>query len=101
MLSITKNCIWIIWKLGQKNLQLGLTSSILNVLVNIHTVQSVLSLSLSNTSTIVVSLKRRLEYKNAFQKGMVRPNIVMHALLDLTKTTLYKMKNVQINDKWI
>ncbi|XP_059077054.1 uncharacterized protein LOC131876217 [Cryptomeria japonica] len=89
-----------IWELGYKRSQMGLTGSIINVPVNMNIIQKALPQSVSNTSTIAVSLKRRLEYKNAFQTGMVRPNMVMQALDQLTKTTLYIMENVEINNDW-
>ena len=78
-----------IWELGHKRSQLGLTRSIINVPVNLNIVQKDLLLSLNNTSTILVSLKQRLEYKSVFQKGMVRPNIIIQALFEFAQTTLY------------
>ena len=89
-----------IWELGYKRSQVGLTGSIINVPVDTNVVQRALPLSTNNTTTIAVSLKRRLEYKNAFQKGMVRPTLVMQALQELTTTTLYKMQDVQLNQNW-
>ncbi|XP_059070801.1 uncharacterized protein LOC131860407 [Cryptomeria japonica] len=63
-------------------------------------IQTALPQSTDSTTTIAVSLKRRLEYKNAFQKGMVRPNLIMQALFQLSSTPLYKLQNVQINKDW-
>ena len=37
---------------------------------------------------------------NAFQIGMVRPNVVMQMLSKLTSTPLYIMENVKIKDDW-
>ena len=83
-----------IWEPGHGRSQMDPIGSIKNVPVNLNFVQKALPLSLNNTLAIVVSLKRRLKYKSVFQKGMVRPNIIMQALHELAETTLYRSKNV-------
>lgn len=89
-----------IWELGHRRSQVGLTGSIINVPVDTNVIQRALPLPTTSTTTIAVSLKRRLEYKNAFQKGMVRPNIIMQALQELIKKILYKMEHVKLNRDW-
>ena len=89
-----------IWELGFKRSQIGLTGSIINVPVDMNIVQRALPQSINNTQTLDVSLKRCLKYKNAFQKGMVCPNVIMQALTQLTRTPLYKMHEVHINQDW-
>lgn len=49
-----------IWELGYKRSQIGLTSSIINVPVNMNIIQKALSQPINSTPMIVVYLKRRL-----------------------------------------
>jgi aspartate ammonia-lyase len=50
---------------------MGLVGSIINVLVHMDVVQKSLPQFMDKTLTIVVALKRRLQYKNAYQIGRV------------------------------
>jgi hypothetical protein len=85
---------------GYKRSQLGLTGSIINVPVQMDVVQIALPQSMDGTLTIAVALKRRLQYKNAYQTGKVRVNIVMRALQQLCSRSLYKAENISINKQW-
>jgi hypothetical protein len=49
-----------------KRPHMGLTRSIINVLVHLYVVQKDLPQFITNTMTIVVALKIRLRYKNAY-----------------------------------
>lgn len=89
-----------IWQLGHKRSQIGLTGTIINVPTYINIIQTTLPRSSDETWTVDVVLKRHLQYKNAYQKGRVRPNTVMNSLNELCKTILYKMQNVKLNKKW-
>jgi hypothetical protein len=68
--------------------------------VHIDVVQKSLPQFMDETMTIVVALKRRLQYKNAYQTGRVRVNIVMRELKELCSRTLYKDENICINEDW-
>jgi hypothetical protein len=79
---------------------MGLTGSIINVPVQLDVVQKSLPQFISDTLTIVVALKRRLQYKNAYQTGKVRVHVVMKALKELCSRALYKAQNICINENW-
>jgi hypothetical protein len=85
---------------GYKRPQMGLTGSIINVLVQLDVVQKALQQFINNTITIVVALKRRLQYKNAYQTGKVCVHDVMKALKELCSRALYKAENICINGSW-
>ena len=89
-----------IWELRYKTSQVGLIGSIINVPMNMNIIQNALPQATNSTKTTVLACKRHLEYKNAFQIGMVRPNVVMQELSKLTNTPLYIMVNVKIKDDW-
>jgi hypothetical protein len=63
-------------------------------------VQKALPQSMNETLTIVVSLKQRLQYKNAYQTGRVCVNTVMKALKQLTCRNMYMVENICINEDW-
>ena len=48
---------------------MGLIGLIINVHVHMDIVQKALPQFMNNTMTIAIALKRRLEYKNAYQTG--------------------------------
>jgi hypothetical protein len=48
--------------------------------------------------TIVVALKRRFPYKNAYQESKVSVHVVMKSLKELCSRALYKEQNIFIND---
>ena len=77
-----------------------MTGTIINVPTDLDRVQTALPRSLDDTMTIAIMLKRKLEYKNAFLSGNVRPSIVMVALNDLCKTKLYIDEGIVINTSW-
>jgi hypothetical protein len=55
---------------------------------------------ISDTMKIVVSLKRRLQYNNAYETGKVHAHVVMKELKELCSRSLYKAHNIYINDNW-
>jgi hypothetical protein len=79
---------------------MGLTGSIINVPIHMDVVQKSLPQSMDETLTIVVALKQHLQYKNAYQTGRVRVNIVMRALKELSSKNLYRVENICINEDW-
>lgn len=87
-------------KLGYKGSQLSLTGTIINVPANLDKVQLAFPRSLSETMTVAMMIKRKMEYKNAYLSGNIRPKHVMLALKDLCKTTLYKKEGISIGNKW-
>ena len=62
--------------------------------------QKALPQFISDTLTIVVALKRRLQYKNSYQTGKVCVHVVMKALKELCSGALYKAQNICINENW-
>jgi hypothetical protein len=85
---------------GYKLPQMGLTGSIINVHVQLDVVQKALPQFINNTITIIVALKRCLQYKNVYQIGKVRVHAIMKALKELCSRTLYKAENICINANW-
>lgn len=83
------------------NSQLGLTSSIVNVVADTSKFQRILSRFLSNDESIVVGIKRKIEYKSTYLVGKVRPSIVMMAMNSLINTPLYTINNITINEDWL
>ena len=79
---------------------MGLTGSIINVHVQLDVVQKALPQFISDTMTIVVALKRCLQYKNVYQIGKVRVHVVMKELKELCSRPLYKAQNICINENW-
>ena len=71
---------------------MGLTGSIVNVPINIEIIQKALPQSMDETTTIAGTLKRELEYSNAYQTRKVRVYIVMKDLKQLFCKQLYKYK---------
>jgi hypothetical protein len=63
-------------------------------------VQKALPQFISDTMTIVVALKRRFPYKNAYQESKVSVHAVMKSLKELCSRALYKEQNICINDNW-
>ena len=56
---------------GYKRSQMGLTGTIINVPVHMDVIQRSLPQFVNETMTIAIALKRRLQYKNAYQTGKV------------------------------
>jgi hypothetical protein len=68
--------------------------------VQLDVVQKSLPQFISDTMTIVVALKRCLQYKNAYQTGKVCVHVVMKALKELCSRALYKAICFCINENW-
>jgi hypothetical protein len=79
---------------------MGLTGSIINVHVQLDIVQKAMPQFIIETMTIVVALKRCLQYKNAYQTSRVCVHFVMKELKELCSRSLYKSHNICINDNW-
>ena len=56
--------------------------------------------TLNESDTIAVAIKKSLKFKNAYAIGRIRGHIVIKALKQLCKRTLYKLENVMILEKW-
>jgi hypothetical protein len=76
---------------------MGLTGSITNMYVQLDVVKKALPQFINNTITIVMALKRFLQYKNVYQTGKVRVHVIMKALKELCFRALYKEENICIN----
>jgi hypothetical protein len=68
--------------------------------IQLDVVQKSLPQFISDTMTIIVALKRRLQYKNAYQIGKVCVHVVMKELRELCSKALYKAHNICINENW-
>jgi hypothetical protein len=70
------------------------------VLVQLDVVQKSLPQFIIDTLTIVVDLKRCLQYKNVYQTGKVGVHDVIKELKELCSMSLYKAQNICINENW-
>ena len=43
---------------------------------------------------------RKLEYESSYAQGIVWPSRLIHALVELSKTSLYVKENIMINSDW-
>ena len=77
---------------GYKWAQMGLIGSIINVPVTTEIIQKALPQCINETTIILVSLKRRLDYRSAYQIGKVWAITVMKALKKLCSKQLYNLK---------
>lgn len=87
-------------QLGYKRSQIGLTRKIINVFSNLDRIQTTLPRDIDDNMTVVIMLKRKMEYKNAYLPGNIRPKKAMSTLHDLCNTSLYKGEQIVINDEW-
>jgi hypothetical protein len=78
--------IWQLQGYGQYNIK----GSIINVPSNINSTQSILPHLPHDEATIVLSLKKWMEYKSPYLTGNVHPNLIMLALHELLNTPLYE-----------
>ena len=86
--------------MGYKRAQYELTSTIINVPVDFDRIQQTLPRYSDETQTIVVRIKHKLQYENAYAQENVRPSHVMNALTILSKTPLYVKSKVTIKKDW-
>ena len=89
-------------ELGQrfKKPQLGLTGGVINVPTDVSRIQHALPRDINETSTIAIAIKKSLRFKNAYAIGRIRPHRVIKALRRLCRTTLYKLENIKITERW-
>jgi hypothetical protein len=87
-------------ELSYKKAQIGLTGTIINVPANLDKIQFALPRNLSNSMTVAIMLKIKMEYKNAYLSGNVCQKNVMTALKDLCNTSLYINEGIIINIQW-
>ena len=80
--------------------QLGLSGGVINVPADISRIQHALPRTLNESDTIAVAIKKNLKFRNAYAIGRIRGHIVIKALKQLFKRTLYKLENVMILEKW-
>ena len=89
-----------IWQLGYKRAQYGLNGRIINVPVDFDKVQQALPRQMDEARTIVVWLKKISEYESAYVQGNDQSACIIHALVELSKTSLYLKENITINSDW-
>ncbi|MCO5604371.1 hypothetical protein L7F22_058536 [Adiantum nelumboides] len=63
-------------------------------------VQALLPHFLEEDATILIEIKRKLEYNHAYISGVVRPSYVLKPLASLIQTPLYIEHNAMINESW-
>jgi hypothetical protein len=80
--------------------QMGLTGGVINVPTDTSRIQHALPRDIKETDTIAVEIKKKLCYKSAYAFGRIRVHMVMKALKRLSKSMLYKMEKVVINENW-
>ena len=84
-----------------RNSQLSIKGHIVNVPVEVQPTIDVLPRNMSQSSTITVKLKKRLQYKSSVYYENVRPKKIFEALQWLTtNSTFYKDSGIQINEDW-
>ena len=76
--------------------------NVVNIPVDVaHTVQT-LPRTLSDTETLVVKYKRKLEYKKCEFRENIRPYTVWKATRYLLQNSnIYKNENIQLNTDWL
>ena len=60
-------------------------------------VQQAFPRQMDKARTIEVWLNHKLEYESADAQGNIFPTCVIHALVELSKTSLYVKENITIN----
>ncbi len=70
--------------------------NIVNVLTNLNLVQTILLQLSYDDSSIVVVLKRKLEYKSTCMSSYVHLNIMMKILQEFYQTPVYKNAKISI-----
>lgn len=80
--------------------QYGLNDTIIIFPIDFDKVQQALPRKINETRTIAVKLKWKLQYKNVYAQGNVRPTCVINSLTSLGKTSLYTKYNIYINKDW-
>ncbi|KAI5076799.1 hypothetical protein GOP47_0008864, partial [Adiantum capillus-veneris] len=78
--------------------QYGLRGSVVNVLANLEKIQAVLPRFIEDEASVLVGIKRKLEYDRCYLSGVVRPLLTMRATTALLSTPLYTREGVTIND---
>jgi len=70
--------------------------SVINVLLNLNTIQLVLPQLPKDETTFGLIIKRKLEYKSPYTSGNIWPIQVMYAFKDLLKIPLYEGATILI-----
>lgn len=82
--------------------QLKIHGNVVNVPADVSNTVRILPRLPSETGTIKVNLKRRLQYKSSALSLNIRPNKVIEAVIWLiSNTDLYKEEGVVLNEQWI
>ena len=82
--------------------QLSIHGNVVNVPADVNSTVNLLPRSVSESETIPVKLKRRLDYKHHYQFQSIRPKKVLQAVEYLVRTSkLFQDEGIQINDGWM
>ncbi|GFR50620.1 hypothetical protein Agub_g12707 [Astrephomene gubernaculifera] len=81
--------------------QHGLRGSVVNVPVDLTRVQQMLPRHLDDSETVLVGLKRKLQYKRTFMRQMIQPQAVLGALRYLARTPLYHDAHMANEEEWL
>ena len=74
--------------------------SIVNVMADVERLQKFLPRFIQEDATVLVGIKRQLQYDHYYMTGTVRPLETMKAARGLLDTSLYKDNNVLMNKEW-
>lgn len=80
--------------------QNGLKGQIVNVPIDVKTNVEVIPRDLSDTYTIQLHLKRKMEYKHDYICEMFRPGLVLKWAKFLAGTELYREMNIGLAENW-
>lgn len=80
--------------------QFGLKGGMVSVAADMSKIQVHLPRTFEECATLNCDLKRRLVFKNAFMKGLIRPELIMRSLAWLKDQPLYKGIGVIVRKDW-
>ena len=77
--------------------QYGMKGSVINVMADVERIQQILPRFVHEDATVLLVIKRKLQYDHYYMTGVVRPLETMKATRVLLDTSLYKDNNVVMN----
>ena len=80
--------------------QYGMKGSVVNVMADVERLQNILPRFVQEDATVLVGIKRKLQYDHYYMTGTVRPLETMKAAHTLLNTSLYIDNNVVMNKEW-
>ena len=83
--------------LHQVNEQLGMKGIVINIPIEINDIITEPPRKINEVSTCQIQLKRHILHKSYYMYETIRPNVILDALRDLSKSPLYIKHNITIN----